>query len=64
MCAVSAISDYGRSLPENFWTQESLSEFKRLLREAKIFDEKTNQPDCEDPEKARFVEIVEEKVNK
>lgn len=64
MCAVSAIYDYGRGLPDNNWNQETLDAFKKLIDQAKEFDYKTNQPDCEDPEKAHYLEIVEQKVSK
>jgi hypothetical protein len=59
MCAVSAISDYGQGV---VFTQDSFAEFKKLMEAAKIFDEKTNQPDCEDPEKQKWIEVVERQV--
>lgn len=62
MCTVSAIYDYGRKMDMNSWDYEALEEFKKLLEAAKKFDEKTGQPDCEDPEKAKWIEIVERKV--
>jgi hypothetical protein len=46
----------------NRWDKELYEEFRKLLDAAKQFDEKTGQPDCEDPEKAKWIEIVERKV--
>ena len=62
MCTVSAIYDYGRNMDPNRWDKELYEEFKKLLEAAKQFDEKTGQPDCEDPEKAKWIQIVEQKV--
>jgi len=60
MCAVSVISDYGSSITN--WNDETLDQFKKLLDQAKVFDEKTKQPDCEDPTKLHYLEIVEKKL--
>ena len=62
MCTVSAIYDYGRHMDPNYWDKDSLEEFYKLIEAAKIFDKKTNQPDCEDPEKTKWLEIVQHKV--
>ena len=34
----------------------TLTEYNELIRKAKAFDEKTNQPDCHDPEKVAKLE--------
>lgn len=60
MCAVSAIYDYGRGI-EN-WNQESLDEFQKLIDAAVKFDVATGQPDCEDPTKKKWLELIERKV--
>jgi hypothetical protein len=62
MCTVSVITDYGRSIPLDQWTPVRLEEFKRLVERAKAFDAIANQPDCEDPEKAKWLEVVETSV--
>ncbi len=62
MCAVCALYDYGRQMNPDFWTSESLELFRKLLGEAKTFDEDTGQPDCEDPKKSEWLEIVERQV--
>lgn len=59
MCTFSAISDYGRNMDPHRWDKEMLDEYKKLLEAAKRFDEKTGQPDCEDPNKLGWIEIVE-----
>ncbi len=60
MCTVSAIYDYGRGIDN--WNRESLEEFKQLLEAAKKFDIVSKQPDCEDPEKAKWLELAERQV--
>jgi hypothetical protein len=62
MCTVCAIYDYGRNQPNDFWTQESYRQFLALLEAAKQFDQKTNQPDCEDPAKGRWLQEVKASV--
>jgi len=62
MCAVSVIHDYGRSVHPDAWTPEALDTFKKMVEDAKKFDKLTNQPDCEDPEKMKWVEPVEESL--
>lgn len=61
MCAVSVVYDYGKNIPFATWQDEELRrEFKRLLDQAHEFDVKTNQPDCEDSEKKRWWNAIEE----
>lgn len=71
MCAVSAISNYGISTvlpslvtawspkcpyPDAITTEIALVEYNALLRKAKEYDERTNQPECPDPEKMAKME--------
>jgi len=60
MCAVSAVADYGSHMDPNSWDDSTREEFRRLLEHAKIFDKKTGQPDCEDPEKLKWWNAIEE----
>lgn len=62
MCTVSAIYDYGRGIAQETWNQDMVNEFKKLLEAAKQFDVITGQPDCEDPEKMKWIEVVERNV--
>jgi len=41
---------------------EALKKFRKLVETAKEFDEAANQPDCEDPEKIKFLEAVEARI--
>lgn len=58
MCAVSAISDYGRSIAPDDWNLSKWRYYKSLLEAAKQFDEGTQQPDCPDPVKLDFVPAI------
>lgn len=35
--------------------RQDVLEMKELLKKAKIYDEKNNQPNCEDPKKVEFI---------
>lgn len=61
MCVVSAIIDYGRSLPDQ-WDTSQILEFQKVIQVAKQFDAATGQPDCEDPEKVKFLTKLEERL--
>lgn len=63
MCTVSAIGDYGRNMNPNRWDREMFEEFKKLTEAAKQFDKISGQPDCEDPKKTEWIEVVERKVS-
>lgn len=70
MCAVSMISDHGMKMPP--WQDirfpqrplpdkqavDAIKEFLDLLKAAKKYDIATGQPHCEDPEKAKFEQVV------
>ena len=62
MCTVSMIFDAGRQLPDGAWTKDALSDFKRVVDAAKVFDKATGQADCEDPEKAAFLKRITARV--
>ena len=81
MCAVSALFDYGRTVPMPYtvpnttpqppqppqgspWTRESFEEFKDILKRLEAWDEKMNQPDCEDPAKAAWMREVEKRLQR
>ena len=40
--------------------RELLESFRQAVEAAKAFDRLTNQPDCEDPEKAKLLDRVDE----
>ncbi len=64
MCAVSVIYDMFGKQPDEWYTLERIDLFKRMVADARLFDEESGQPDCEDPEKAklenRIVELEEQ----
>ncbi len=61
MCAVSVIYGYGKNIPFADWQNEDLRrQLKQLVEQAQQFDINTNQPNCEDPEKMRWWNAVEE----
>jgi hypothetical protein len=43
-------------------TPEEWAAFLELVEKARKFDEMTNQPDCEDPEKGKWMEEVERRL--
>lgn len=59
MCALSMVYDYGNRFPIDYWNADTAAAMKRLIDEAKRFDETTGQPDCEDPSKAEFLEQID-----
>ena len=41
---------------------EKFKKFMELVEKAKIFDRETGQPDCEDPDKARWLKSLEDRI--
>jgi hypothetical protein len=65
MCIVSAVMDYGRErIPVQQWTPETFGQFQQILIELQKLDAKLSQPDCEDPEKAKWMREVEGRLAK
>ncbi|TFG95718.1 hypothetical protein E4H12_12680 [Candidatus Thorarchaeota archaeon] len=62
MCTISVIYDYGQQLPQTFWTEESFEHYHQLLEAAKLFDQQSGQPDCEDPSKALWIETIKSRL--
>jgi hypothetical protein len=62
VCAVSVVLDYGRDIPFYEWNQQMWREFHVLKDQAEEFDRKTDQPDCEDSEKGKWMKEVEERL--
>ncbi len=59
MCAVSVIYDMFGKQPDEWYTLERIDLFKRMVVDARLFDEESGQPDCEDPEKAKVTERID-----
>lgn len=61
MCCVCVIYDTFGQLPNDWWNhQERFNTFYSVLAQAKIMDQVSGAPDCEDPEKAKLLERVQE----
>ncbi len=59
MCAVSVIYDMFGKMPDTWYTKKRIELFERMVEDAKVFDKESGQPDCEDPEKAKVLERIE-----
>ncbi len=60
MCAVSVIYDIFSKLPDTWYNQEHIDLFRNMITDARTFDVQAGQPDCEDPEKAKLEQHIEE----
>lgn len=59
MCAVSVIYDMFGKQPDDWYTLDRIDLFRRMVVDARLFDEESGQPDCEDPEKAKVNERID-----
>lgn len=53
MCAVSVVYDMFGKQPDSWYTTTRINLFHSMVSDAKVFDQESGQPDCEDPEKAK-----------
>lgn len=60
MCAVSVIYDMFGKQPDSWYTLPRIDLFYSMVLAAKTFDIETNQPDCEDAEKAKVLDRITE----
>jgi len=60
MCAVSVIYDMFGKQPDSWYTLPRIDLFHSMVSAAKTFDIETNQPDCEDAEKAKLLDRIAE----
>lgn len=58
MCAVSVIYDMFGKQPDDWYTLDRIKLFKSMVADARLFDQESGQPDCEDPEKAKVEERI------
>ena len=64
MCAVSVMYDYLKdNVPLTQWERDSWEKCKVMLEQVAEMDALLDQPDCEDSDKAKYAEQVEEKLN-
>lgn len=62
MCVVSMVYDWAGSLPDKYWTRPNYDYLQELIRKAQKYDEMTNQPHCEDENKAKVLERIEQRL--
>lgn len=56
MCVLSQVLDYGKRQPQEYWNASNFRLFTDMIDLAKKYDTATGQPDCEDPDKSKFLE--------
>lgn len=63
MCAISVMYDQLKdNVPLGQWDRASWETCKKVLEEVGQLDVLLDQPDCEDSDKAKYAEQVEEKL--
>ncbi len=58
MCTVSVIFQAFTPFPDSWYNQERIDLFRRMVEDARALDALSNQPDCEDPDKAKLEEHI------
>lgn len=56
------VYDWAGQIPERYWTKPSFDHLQELIRKAEQYDIMTNQPHCEDAEKAKILERIEARL--
>lgn len=64
MCVTSAVLGYGMTVPTTSWATITWDEYNKLLDKARRWDELSNQPHCEDPEKEKWMLEVEDRLER
>lgn len=60
MCAVSVVYGMFKDFPDDWYTQDRIDLFYRMVKDARTLDKEAGAPDCEDPEKVKVAEHIEE----
>lgn len=60
MCTVSVIFNTFSPMPDSWFTRDRIDLFKRMITDARLLDRETGQPGCEDPDKAKLEDRVDE----
>lgn len=60
MCAVSVVYGMFKDFPDEWYTQERIELFHRMVKDARTLDKEAGTPDCEDPEKEKVAEHIDE----
>jgi hypothetical protein len=56
------VHEWAGRLPDPYWTRPNFDYLKELIRKAEEYDRLTNQPHCEDPEKVKVMERIEQRL--
>lgn len=65
MCSVSVIHDYMRTaVPQTAWTRPIFNEYQEIIKRLEALDEKLDQPDCYNDDKAAWMREVEARLQK
>ena len=56
----ATVVPYVPPTPPNPWTPSMIKDFQELVERARKWDQNHGQPDCVDPEKDRFLRVIEE----
>ena len=59
MCILSVVYDYFGEKPDYYWTLEKIDNFRQGIIKARELDRIMEQPDCQDPEKTKLLDILE-----
>lgn len=65
MCVSSLVHDYMRQHVQPtspYWTNESVRLLEEVLRKLDELDQKLKQPECVDPEKAKYLEDIKKSL--
>lgn len=62
LCVVSMVFDWANERDKYYWTRPNYDSLKELIRKAEQYDIMTNQPHCEDENKAKVLERIEQRL--
>lgn len=60
MCAVSVVYGMFKEFPDDWYTQDKIDLFRRMVTDARTLDNLAGTPDCEDAEKAKVAQHIDE----
>ena len=65
MCMMSVLTQYGRDrVADTAWTPQSWQQFKDITGQVEKLDTDLGEPDCVDPEKAAWMQRIEERIER
>jgi hypothetical protein len=60
MCGFCVMADFGRKVPVDSWNVGSLRLYQEIMQKIHTLDATLGQPDCEDPEKRKWLQEMGE----